>query len=310
MKIYFKSRIIIPLQTKGFWLTACLTLFLIQSALVACAISSNQDNGLLPAIPPENQAVILATTTSTYDSGLLDELVPIFEEETGYFVKVIAVGTGQALKLGERGDADVLLVHAPEAELVLVENGSAIDRRLIMHNDFVLVGPLTNPAGIREFDSPVDALQRISESESLFISRGDDSGTHKKEIAIWQSGDMTPQGDWYLEAGQGMGATLRIASEKKGYTLTDRATYLALKDTLDLEILLDGDASLLNLYHVMSVNPRNWPNVNAHGARAWSDFLMSKEGQELIGEFGIDRYGQPLFFPDANVEEAELLNPS
>jgi len=180
---------------------------------------------------------------------------------------------------------------------------------LIMHNDFVLVGPSSNPAGVSSNDSPVNALQQISESESLFVSRGDDSGTHKKEFAIWQSGNMTPQGDWYIEAGQGMGATLRIASEKEGYTLTDRATYLALQDTLDLEILLDGDASLLNLYHVMVVNPRKWPNVNTHGARAWSDFLMSTEGQELIGKFGIDRYGQPLFFPDANVEEAELLIP-
>ncbi len=299
-----------PLQAKGFRFTACLTLILLHSVLGGCTISSNPESDFFPTIAPENQAVILATTTSTYDSGLLDKLVPIFEEETGYFVKVIAVGTGQALKLGERGDADVLLVHSPEAEMVLVENGSAIDRRLIMHNDFVLVGPPSNPAGIREFDSPVDALQQISKSESLFVSRGDDSGTHKKEIAIWWSGNMTPQGDWYLEAGQGMGATLRIASEKDGYTLTDRATYLSLRDTLNVEILLDGDASLLNLYHVMSVNPRQWPNVNALGARAWSDFLISTEGQAMIGEFGIDRYGQPLFFPDANIEEAELLNPS
>lgn len=305
----FESRIEKPLQVKVFRFTACLTLILLHSVFAGCTILSNSESGSLPAIAPEENTIILATTTSTYDSGLLDELVPIFEEETGYFVKVIAVGTGQALKLGERGDADVLLVHAPKAEMVLVENGSAIDRRSIMHNDFVLVGPPSNPAGISEFDSPVDALQRISENESLFVSRGDDSGTHKKELAIWQSGNMTPQGDWYLEAGQGMGATLRIASEKEGYTLTDRATYLALHDTLDLEILLDGDASLLNLYHVMSVNPRKWPNVNAHGARAWSDFLMSTEGQELIGKFGIDRYGQPLFFPDANVEEAELLTP-
>jgi len=244
-------------------------------------------------------AIILATTTSTYDSGLLDVLIPVFEEQSGYAVKVIAVGTGQALKMGEEGNADSMLVHAPEAEIVLIENESAIDRRLVMHNDFVIVGPPTDPAGIRGLSSPQEALVAISEAEAVFVSRGDDSGTHKKELSIWSEAGRQPGGEWYLESGQGMGATLRIATEKEGYTLTDRATYLSLIETLDLEILLEGDESLLNVYHIMRVNPDKWPNVNEAGATALSDFLVSDEGQALIAGFGLDTFGQPLFFPDA-----------
>ena len=251
-------------------------------------------------------AIILATTTSTQDSGLLDELIPVFEDQSGYIVKVIAVGTGQALKMGQDGNADILLVHAPDAEKVLIENGSAIDRRLMMHNDFVLVGPADDPAGIQGMKVPENALKQIGESEVVFVSRGDDSGTHKKELSLWAQAGTDPEGEWYLESGQGMGATLRIASEKGAYTLTDRATYLSQRETLDLAILLEGNSSLLNIYHVMRVNPREWPNINEDGALALIDFLTSAEGQALTGAFGVETFGQPLFFPDAGNTEADL----
>ena len=251
-------------------------------------------------------AIILATTTSTQDSGLLDELIPVFEDQSGYIVKVIAVGTGQALKMGQDGNADILLVHAPDAEKVLIENGSAIDRRLMMHNDFVIVGPAGDPAGIQGMKVPGNALKQIGESEVVFVSRGDDSGTHKKELSLWAQAGTDPEGEWYLESGQGMGATLRIASEKGAYTLTDRATYLSQRETLDLIILLEGDPSLLNIYHVMRVNPREWPNINEDGALALSDFLTSAEGQALTGAFGVETFGQPLFFPDAGYTELKL----
>lgn len=272
-------------------------------ALVACDQAKEPGNG---SQLPDQPDVILATTTSTQDSGLLDFLAPLFQEESGYIVKVIAVGTGQALKMGEEGNADVLLVHAPAAEKVLIDNGSAIDRQLIMHNDFVVVGPAADPAGIRGISSPVTALKQIAQAQSNFVSRGDDSGTHKKELALWSTSGLTPEGDWYLQSGQGMGATLIISSEKQGYTLTDRATYLAQQDALDLEILVEGDPSLLNVYHAMLVNPEMWPKVNEAGARSWIDFLTRADIQLLIGEFGIEKFGQPLFFADADKSDSDL----
>lgn len=248
----------------------------------------------------QNQWVILATTTSTQDSGLLDVLIPIFEQKTGYRVKPVAVGTGQALALGERGEADVLLTHAPESEKKLVESGAVVNYQLVMHNDFVLVGPPEDPAGVRGLKESAAAFRRIAEQGALFVSRGDESGTHKKEQAIWQQAGIDPEGKpWYHSSGSGMGQTLRIASEKGGYTLTDRATYLSLRPNLNLEILLEGEPGLLNVYHVMQVNPERFPRVNAEGARAFVEFMVSPEGQKLIGEFGVDKYGQPLFFPDA-----------
>jgi tungstate transport system substrate-binding protein len=237
---------------------------------------------------------------------LLDELVPIFEEQSGYNVKVIAVGTGQALRMGEEGNADVMLVHAPSAELVLIENGSAVDRRLVMHNDFVIVGPPADPAGVRGIQAPENALKAIAESGASFVSRADDSGTHKMELSLWEKAGLSPDFDHYIESGQGMGATLRIASEKDAYSLTDRATFLSQQDTLGLDILVEGDAALLNVYHVMSVNPERWPAVNAEGALAWSEFLVSKETQERIAAFGVEAFGQPLFFPDAGKSESDL----
>jgi len=259
--------------------------------------------------PPGNVAVkeiILATTTSTQDSGLLDVLIPAFQQKTGYVVKTIAVGTGQALAMGQRGEADVLLVHAPEAEKAVVESGAAVNRRLVMHNDFIIVGPPQDPARIKGLTGALEAFKKIALSQAIFISRGDDSGTDKIEKGIWKKAGITPQGKWYQQAGAGMGQTLNIASEKGGYTLTDRATYLALKKNLQLDILVQGDPVLLNIYHVMEVNPARFPKVNAAGAKAFADFLVSKEGQELIGRFGVDKFGSPLFFPDAGKKDEDL----
>jgi tungstate transport system substrate-binding protein len=249
---------------------------------------------------PASPALILATTTSTQDSGLLDVLIPLFEAESEYTVQTVAVGTGQALKMGEEGNADVLLVHAPESEVEFMFNGFGKDRAAVMHNDFIIVGPPSDPAGIKGMVSALEALANIHEAGSTFISRGDDSGTHKKELSLWGDADLEPQGQaWYLETGQGMGATLIVASEKNAYILTDRGTYLATRQNLELDILLEGDPPLLNPYHVMTVNPDMWPNVNHEGALAFYKFMISPEIQKVIAEFGVEKYDQPLFFPDA-----------
>ncbi|MDI3280333.1 MAG: substrate-binding domain-containing protein [Bacillota bacterium] len=250
--------------------------------------------------------VILATTTSTVDTGLLDVLLPIFEAQTGYKVKPIGVGSGQALAMGEKGEADVLLTHAPAAEKPLVEKGLVTNYRLVMHNDFVLVGPAEDPAGIRGMKSSAAALQKIAQAKALFISRGDDSGTHKKEQELWKKAGIKPGGAWYQESGSGMGQTLLIASEKKGYTLTDRGTYLAQKKNIALEILVEGDRDLLNIYHVMQVNPAKFSKVNAEGAQAFVEFMVAPETQKLIADYGRDKYGSPLFFADAGKSEEEL----
>jgi len=280
-------------------------LLFVMLAIASCREGSDSGDG--EELKGNQKVVILATTTSTQDSGLLDELVPIFEDQTGYVVKVIAVGTGQALKMGESGDADVLLVHAPSAEKILIDNGSAVNRMLVMHNDFVVVGPPADPAGIRGSTDPYQAFSQVSSSYSSFASRGDDSGTHKKELAIWSESGAEPDQESYLETGSGMAATLRIASEKEAYALTDRATYLAQKDTLDLDIMVEGHETLLNLYHVMAVNPETWPLVNQDGAQAWIDFLVSPPTQKEIETFGVEQYGQPLFFPDAGKTETDLV---
>jgi tungstate transport system substrate-binding protein len=240
--------------------------------------------------------VILATTTSTADTGLLDALIPIFEQKTGYIVKTIAVGTGQALALGGRGEADVLLTHAPSSELPLVNNGDVVERRLVMHNDFIIAGPAGDPAKVRGLKSATEGLSRICNSQSVFVSRGDDSGTHKKEKEIWAKLGVKPSGKAH---------TLNIASEKEGYTLTDRGTYLALKKNLALDVLVEGDAILLNIYHVMQVNPEKFSKVNGPGGLAFVEFMVSPEVQKIISTFGVDKYGDPLFFPDAgkNVDD-------
>jgi tungstate transport system substrate-binding protein len=255
---------------------------------------------------PVNPNVILATTTSTQDSGLLDVLVPMFEEQTGYTVQTIAVGTGEALKMGEEGNADVLLVHAPSSEVTYMEGGNGKDRFLVMHNDFIIVGPANDPAGIKGL-GPKDAFVAIYHAGATFISRGDDSGTHKKELSFWSKAELEAKGQtWYLETGQGMGASLTVASEKGAYILTDRATYLANKDNLHLEILLEGDNALLNVYHVITVDPDKWPKVNYEGALAFADFLTDPATQEVIGQFGREKFGEPLFYPDAEKSDADL----
>jgi tungstate transport system substrate-binding protein len=258
---------------------------------------------------PANPNLILATTTSTQDSGLLDVLIPLFEQETAYNVKVVAVGTGQALQMGQQGNADVLLVHAPGSEKTYMDGGYGKDRFLVMHNDFIIVGPTADPAGIKGDATAVDAFRKIAGSGSTFISRGDQSGTNTKELAIWKSAAIDPAGKkpaWYVESGQGMGATLTIASEKSAYTLTDRATYLANKANLQLDLLVEKDSSLLNVYHVITVNPDKWPKVNYDGALAFAKWITSAATQDVIGKFGVEKFGQPLFVPDATKTDADL----
>jgi len=259
------------------------------------------------AIQAQQKNIILATTTSTQDSGLLDVLLPIFEKKTNYFVKTIAVGSGQAMAMGQKGEADVLLVHSPDAEKKFIAEGYGINRRLIMHNDYIIVGPSNDPSKIKGLKSSSEAFKKISSEKTLFMSRGDNSGTHAKEKSIWKTAGINPEeGKWYQQTGLGMGQTLNVAAEKKGYTLADRGTYLALKKNLNLDILVKGDAILLNIYHVIEVNPNKWPKVNAAGAKAFSEFMVSKEAQEVIKNFGVEKFGSPLFFPDARKKEEEL----
>ena len=252
-----------------------------------------------PVVREGPKDVILATTTSTQDTGLLDVLVPMFEEDSGYNVKVIAVGTGQALAMGERGDADVMLVHAPSSEKKLVDAGVGIDRRLVMHNDFVLLGPESDPAGVKGTTTGVDALTKIFDKGAAFISRGDDSGTDKLEKALWKKANLDPKGkSWYEETGQGMGASLQVANQRDAYIVADRGTFLASK-SLSLVIVLEGDPALLNVYSVMQVNPEKFDLVNGPGGKAFADFMVSDEAQNVIKDFGVDKYGQALFTPDA-----------
>lgn len=250
--------------------------------------------------------LILATTTSTQDSGLLDVLVPAFDQATGYVVKTVAVGSGQALKMGQDGNADVILVHSPAAEKTFMDAGWGVDRRLVMHNYFQVVGPKSDPAGIRGMTSVADAFKKIAAAGTTFVSRGDGSGTETKELAIWTTAGITPKGNaWYLQSGQGMGPTLQIASEKGGYTLTDNATFLANSAKLGLEVLVQGDPVLLNIYHVISVNPAKWPKVNSAGAKAFADYVTSPAGQQLIAGFGA-QYGGSLFVADAGKAESDV----
>ncbi len=271
-----------------------------RRGLLPLALAGLALAGVVAAQP---RAVVLATTTSTQDSGLLDLLVPMFEKESGYSVRTVAVGTGQALALGDRGEADVVLVHAPALEREYLARGHLVNRRLVMHNDFVVVGPPGDPAGIAGMARAAAALGRIAARGARFVSRGDESGTHAKEKALWRAAGLTPRGDWYIESGQGMGTTLVLASEKGAYTLSDRATYLAFRRRLRLDVVVEGDAPLLNVYHVLEVDPTRFPRVNGAGGRAFADFLVSPRIQAVIGRFGAERYGQPLFVPDAGKPE-------
>jgi tungstate transport system substrate-binding protein len=242
------------------------------------------------------RSLVLATTTSTQDSGLLDELLPAFTAETGWTVQPIAVGSGQAIEMGRRGEADVLLVHSPAAEEEFVAEGTAGRRLLVMHNDFVLLGPEADPAGVR--GQPVEeAMRRIAAGGTIFVSRGDDSGTNARERSLWGQAGVPPGAPWYQETGQGMGATLRVAAEKAGYTLSDRATYLAQPD--GLTPLVEGDPGLLNVYHVVELTTRAGARVQPEAAAAFADWITGPDAQRRIGEFGRAEFGQPLFVPDA-----------
>jgi tungstate transport system substrate-binding protein len=249
--------------------------------------------------------VILATTTSTQDSGLLDVLVPAFERESGRQVKTVAVGSGEAIELGSRGEADVLLVHSPDDEEAFMATGKGGTRRLVMHNDFVIVGPPDDPAGIRGLSS-TEALTSISENEAPFMSRGDDSGTHNLELKLWDEAGVKPSGSWYQETGQGMGATLRIADQKRAYTVSDRGTYLSTAHSTDLDVLVEGEPRLLNIYHVIAIKPSAGPRVNAAGGRAFADWIVSPPAQGMIGAFGRKEFGRPLFVPDAGKTEEQV----
>ena len=250
--------------------------------------------------------IILSTTTSTQDSGLLEVLVPVFEKQSGYSVKTVSVGTGAALELAAKGDADVALVHAPSLEKKYVADGKLQNRRLVMYNDFIIIGRKEDPAKIKQLKSAVEALKAIATAKTQFISRGDNSGTHNLEKAIWKQAGIEPKGSWYVEAGQGMGATLNIASERNAYTITDRGTYLAFGKRVALPILVEGDRVLLNVYSVMEVNPANGPRINAVGGKAFADFIVSPQAQNVIKTFGMEKFGQPLFVPVAHKREEEL----
>jgi tungstate transport system substrate-binding protein len=250
----------------------------------------------------EAKALTLATTTSTRDSGLLDVLVPIFEKETGIEVKVVAVGSGQALELGRRGDADVLLTHAPDAEKQFMTAGYGEQRRDVMHNDFVLVGPQTDPAQVNKQSSITKAFHRIAQSESSFISRGDESGTHMKENKLWKATAIEPKGVWYVRTGTGMAQALRIASEKGAYTLADRGTFLSQRDRLNLTIHSQGDPLLHNPYTVIVVSQEKHSGLNHQAASRFSEFLLSSKVQNIISKFGIERFGHPLFFSEHSTE--------
>jgi tungstate transport system substrate-binding protein len=278
-------------------LIVCLS-FLSLFILFPWAIAQAADSG--------SRTVILSTTTSTQDSGLLDVLLPLFEKQTGYLVKTVSVGTGQALALAAKGDADVALVHAPALEKKYVADGKLLNRRLVMYNDFVIIGPKDDPAKIRSAKTSAAALKAIEQAKASFVSRGDNSGTHSLEKTLWKEAGVEPKGSWYIEAGQGMGATLAIANERNAYTITDRGTLLALNKRVVLPILIEGDRALLNIYSVMEVNPANGPRINSAGGKAFADFMVASQTQAVIKNFGLEKFRQPLFVPVAGRNEEEL----
>jgi tungstate transport system substrate-binding protein len=269
------------------------SLFWVATAFLVVALGCKQSTS------PE-KTLTLATTTSTQDSGLLDVLIPKFQEATGIEVKVVAVGSGQALELGRRGDADILLTHAPAAEQTFMAEGWGQEQRPVMHNDFIVVGPESDPAKIKGQPSAAAAFREITHHKSGFVSRGDDSGTHQKERQIWESAGLEPHGEWYIRAGAGMAEALRLANEKQAYTLADRGTFLALQADFELEILLQGDAILKNHYSLIIPSAKKHPHLNLEAAKKFADFLTAPKTKKSIGAFGVDRFGEPLFFPEGN----------
>lgn len=255
----------------------------------------------LIACQKKERSMVLATTTSTQDSGLLDYLLPKFESDTGIKVKVVAKGTGEALEIGKRGDADCLLVHAKEQELKFLSDGFGIKRDEVMYNDFIIVGPKDDPAKIKEKapNDAIEAFKQISSNQATFISRGDNSGTNTKEISIWKASKIDPKGNWYVSSGKGMGAVLQMADEKKAYTLTDRATYLSMKDKLSLQIVTEKNSNLYNQYSIIKLNPKNNKNIKEKEADEFTNWMLSDKGQKIISEFGKDKFGISLFIPNA-----------
>lgn len=282
-------------------LTLALVLIMVLTAFSGCAKEEAS-----PQPEEEGPAeiigkIILATTTSTQDSGLLDVILPDFTYKTGYEADVIAVGSGEAMKMGENGEADVLLVHSPAAEKEFVAAGHSPARYDVMYNDFIILGPKDDPAGIKAAapDNAQAAFQKIYDDQTTFISRADESGTHKKELSIWDKLRLTPSGDWYVESGKGMGDVITMTNEMLGYTLADRATWLNMSEGTDLQIITEGDKDLFNQYGVMVVDPAKNEQINAEGALAFQEWILSEETQKLIGEYGKDQYGIALFTPSA-----------
>jgi tungstate transport system substrate-binding protein len=265
--------------------TAVLTYALLPFSAIAADVDSSK-------------TLRLATTTSTENSGLLQDLLPYFERKTGYTVHVIAVGTGKALRMGRDGDVDVVLVHAPAAEQKFVDEGAGVKRVKVMYNDFVIVGPADDPASVSSSTSGIDALSKIAKNQAIFISRGDDSGTNKKELSLWKDAGIKPQGDWYREAGQGMGKVLQMSAELSAYTLTDRGTWLAYQTKSPLKITYEGDPILFNPYGIIAVNPARYPDINSAGAEALIDWITSPDGQRMIGSYTVA--GSLLFTPSAD----------
>lgn len=273
---------------------------ILSMALVFASCGSSDDS----SEDESKGTIILATTTSTKDSGLLDEILPVFEKEEGYKVDVVSVGSGEAMKMGENGEADVLLVHSPAAEEEYVKGGHADEdgRYDVMYNDFVIVGPEADPAKVSSTsEDAVASFKSISSSEQTFVSRADDSGTHKKELSIWEKAGIKPSGDWYIEAAAGMGDVITMTNEKEGYTLSDRATWLNVGKDTDLKILCEKDPSgmLNNQYGVICVNPDKNDKINHDGAKAFQKWILSEDTQKLIGEYGVEEYGEQLFVPNA-----------
>lgn len=318
MKFFTKHRNSIKGYAIGIILVMALSLVIAgcssssTTSTTTSAVTSTTTTTTLPK--PANPELILSSTTSTRDSGLMDVLLPVFQQQTGYVVKPIYNGSGAAMTLGQQGNADVLLVHSPAAEVTFMQGGYGINRRLIMHNDFIIMGPPSDPAGISGMTSAVDAFKKLAASGATFYSRGDNSGTDAMDKSIFAKAGITVKDGastnpaWYIEGGAGTGMLdlLRIASEKGAYILTDRATYVANKSVLTLNIMVQADPLLLNIYHVIQVNPAKFPNVNAAGAQAFSDFMVAPATQKLIAQYGISQYGQELFFPDAGKTEAQL----
>jgi tungstate transport system substrate-binding protein len=292
-----------------------LALTMVLMACAGCRASTKTATSIgAPSLPstqaaarPANPKLILSTTTSTVDTGLLDALLPVFEKQTGYAVTPLSLGSGQALETAARGEADVLLVHSPDAELAFMAAGSGIDRKLVMHNDFVIVGSSKDAAGLSGDAQAVDAFQRIATAKAPFVSRGDNSGTNAEELKLWTLAGIVPKGQsWYVESGTGMGQTLSIANEKSGYTLSDRGTYLAQQKNLQLSVLVQGDPTLLNIYHVIRTNPAKSDKLNVAAAKAFEEFMVASATQKLIADYGKDKFGQALFFPDAGKSEDQV----